>query len=106
MVCIAHYGTLLSRSNMGQEWGQHNGFMMTSKAIRRFGLFDENIYPAYCEDWDMMRRVKLADPPLKEHTYFDVLAVHGKRTDTSYYPGGYLPDDPNVPVSSRGGHLV
>jgi len=33
---------------MGNE-AMHNIFMMTSKSIKRFGLFDENIYPALCE---------------------------------------------------------
>jgi GT2 family glycosyltransferase len=89
---------------MGAREAVHNTFMMTSKAIRRFGLFDENIYPALCEDFDMFRRVKLADPPLKEHQYLDVLAVHGKRADSSYRPGAWLPDDPNVQVSSGGHH--
>jgi hypothetical protein len=39
------------RSNLveGEMDALYNVFMMTSKAIKRFGLFDENIYPAYCE---------------------------------------------------------
>lgn len=38
----------------------------------------------------------MMEPPLKEHQWLDVLAVHGKRTDTSYWPGAWLPDDPHV----------
>lgn len=34
---------------MGEREAIHNTFMMTSKAIKRFGLWDENIYPALCE---------------------------------------------------------
>jgi hypothetical protein len=29
--------------------GKMNIFMMTRQCIKRFGLFDENIYPAFCE---------------------------------------------------------
>jgi hypothetical protein len=34
---------------MGEREAIHNIFMMTSKAIKRFGLWDENFYPAFCE---------------------------------------------------------
>jgi hypothetical protein len=34
---------------MGPREAIHNIFMMTSNAIKRFGLWDENIYPAFCE---------------------------------------------------------
>jgi len=44
----------------------------------------------------MFRRMKVMDPPMKEHQYQDVLAVHGKRKDTGYLPGAWLADDPNV----------
>lgn len=37
---------------MGLRDAIHNIFMLTGKAIKRFGLFDENIYPAFCEgEW-------------------------------------------------------
>lgn len=55
-------------------------------------------FPMYLHaaDIDMFRRAKMMDPPLKEHQWLDVQAVHGKRTDTSYWPGAWLPDDPHV----------
>jgi hypothetical protein len=34
---------------MGEREAIHNIFVLTSKCIKRFGLFDENIYPALCE---------------------------------------------------------
>lgn len=34
---------------MGEREAIHNIFLLTSKCIKRFGLFDENIYPALCE---------------------------------------------------------
>lgn len=52
--------------------------------------------PPHAADIDMFRRAKMMVPPLKEHQWLDVLAVHGKRTDTSYWPGAWLPDDPHV----------
>jgi hypothetical protein len=35
-----------------------------------------------------------------------VLAVHGKRTDTNYFPGAWLPDDPNVKEEQALTHLT
>lgn len=37
---------------MGEREAIHNIFVLTSKCIKRFGLFDENIYPALCEGAD------------------------------------------------------
>lgn len=34
---------------MGEREAIHNIFMMTSKSVKRFGLWDENIFPALCE---------------------------------------------------------
>jgi hypothetical protein len=56
--------------------------------------FSPTVYP-HAADIDMLHRAKVMDPPLKEHQWLDVLAVHGKRTDTSYMPGAWLPDDPH-----------
>lgn len=36
-------------SNMGLRDAIHNISMLTAAAVRRLGLFDENIYPAFCE---------------------------------------------------------
>lgn len=57
----------------------------------------------YCDDctaadMDMMRRVKVMDPPLKEQQFLDVLAVHGKRTQNKYLSGTTLPDDASIKV--------
>lgn len=58
----------------------HSFFIVTRLGIERVGLFDENIYPAYLEDCDWMRRLKLTD-----EIYIDVegvSAVHGDKTLT------------------------
>jgi hypothetical protein len=34
---------------MGLRDAIHNIFMLTAAGIKRYGLFDENIYPAFCE---------------------------------------------------------
>jgi hypothetical protein len=36
-------------------------FALTPLGVRKAGLFDENFYPAYYEDWDHHRRVVLAE---------------------------------------------
>ena len=38
-------------------------FVWTKRGIERFGLFDENFWPAYREDWDMKARFKTQTPP-------------------------------------------
>ena len=49
-------------------------------------------------DIDMMQRVKVIDPPLREQQFHDVLAVHGKRSQNKYLSGTTLPDDPTSKV--------
>lgn len=44
-------------------WNESEGFCCfawTRVGVERFGLFDENFYPAYLEDWDMKMRWKIA----------------------------------------------
>lgn len=47
---------------MGVREAIHNVFMMTSSAIKRFGLWDENIYPAFCEGEPTRPRVPRGRP--------------------------------------------
>lgn len=74
-------------------------------AILQDGL-SEHCSPVWRADFDMFRRMKVIDPPLKEHLYQDVLAVHGKRADTGYVPGAWLPDDPHSQVGTRVMHCL
>jgi len=57
------------------NWG-HSLFAVTQAGLDRIGLFDENFFPAYCEDQDHMYRVKLAGAPWADVP--DVRAIHGE----------------------------
>ncbi|MDC0539891.1 hypothetical protein OAO15_00110 [bacterium] len=59
--------------------GSFDLFYIKDWAVNNIGLFDENLYPAYCEDWDYMIRLK--QNPIKtiynlEHKYY-----HGETFD-------------------------
>jgi len=53
-------------------------FVWTRKGVEDFGLFDENFYPAYYEDWEMRLRFEIAGA--KEHFIGDESfpVKHGK----------------------------
>ena len=55
--------------------GSFDLFHIKDWAIQKIGLFDENLYPAYCEDWDYILRLK--QNPIK--TIYDL--------DHKYYHG-------------------
>ncbi|WIA43700.1 hypothetical protein OEZ86_010130 [Tetradesmus obliquus] len=67
--------------------GLYNAFAMTRPAINRFGLFDENIYPAFFEDRDFALRQQHMKPPMKVQVLPDVQLHHGKPQDRDYYSG-------------------
>lgn len=64
------YGLAAVYGNHGCSW-----WAVTRMAIRRVGLFDENLWPAYLEDCDWKRRRALLE--LQVHTLLNVNAVHG-----------------------------
>ena len=37
--------------------GSYDLFLIKDWVVDKIGLFDENLYPAYCEDWDYMLRI-------------------------------------------------
>lgn len=53
------YGMKLKRKNEVIEAGFHS-FILTKNIIDKIGYFDENIYPAYVEDYEYWRRVIIA----------------------------------------------
>jgi hypothetical protein len=57
------------------NWG-HSLFAVTKVGLDVVGYFDENFYPAYCEDQDWMYRLKLAGVDWADCP--DVHAVHGE----------------------------
>ncbi|KAF6251793.1 hypothetical protein COO60DRAFT_1557243 [Scenedesmus sp. NREL 46B-D3] len=68
--------------------GLYNSFGMTRSAINRFGLFDENIYPAFFEDNDFQLRQARLQPPMQPKVL----------SDAAYLTGMATPDDPNQPL--------
>lgn len=57
-------------------------FVWTRKAVKDFGLFDENFYPIYYEDWEM--RLRFAIGEAKIHMIDEHFPVkHGKEKATS-----------------------
>jgi len=75
--------------------GAYDLFLLKDKAVQKLGMFDENCYPAYCEDVDYIMRVtrwnwdnpknninRLAG--LKNPYYHG----HGISTDPEYYNDG------------------
>uniref|UniRef100_A0A383VII7 Uncharacterized protein n=1 Tax=Tetradesmus obliquus TaxID=3088 RepID=A0A383VII7_TETOB len=68
---------------------------MTRSAVNRFGLFDENIYPAFYEDNDFQLRQARMQPPMQPKVLGDVIMHHGKPHESAYLTGMATPDDPN-----------
>jgi hypothetical protein len=81
--------------------GIYNAFAMTRTAINRFGLFDENIYPAFFEDNDFQLRQTRMQPPLQPVVLRDVIMHHGKPQESAYLSGMATPDDPNHEHAER-----
>jgi hypothetical protein len=75
--------------------GIYNAFGLTRSAINRFGLFDENMYPAFFEDNDFQLRQGRMDPPMRVQVFDDAVLMHGKPSENSYQSGVHTEDDPN-----------
>ena len=66
--------------------GSWDLFLMTEHAVRKFGLFDENFYPAYCEDADYIMR--LAGRSHKKVLGLNKTYYHGMGTKDQYEEHG------------------
>lgn len=66
------------------ETGNFDNFLIKDWVIQEYGLFDENFYPAYCEDADYLMRIR--KKPLKRIMQLQNTYYHGFSTD--YYEGG------------------
>jgi hypothetical protein len=58
------------------ENGSWDIFLMKDWVVQQYGLFDENLYPAYCEDMDYGMRFKHKE--LKRHMSVGVPYFHGE----------------------------
>jgi hypothetical protein len=61
-------------------------FLIKDFVIQNLGLFDENLYPAYCEDADYIMRIK--NEPFKRVTQLNNTYLHGEGVANEYYTHG------------------
>lgn len=66
--------------------GSWDLFLIKDFVIRKYGLFDENLYPAYCEDADYIMR--FIHDPIQKITSLKSNYYHGLGDKTQYYEHG------------------
>jgi len=66
--------------------GSWDLFLIKDWVIQSHGLFDENLYPAYCEDADYIMRLKLS--PVKIIPQLSRIHLHGAGPANEYYTYG------------------
>lgn len=66
--------------------GSWDLFLIKDFVVSSHGLFDENLYPAYCEDSDYIMR--LINNPVKRIMSLDKTYYHGIGDKTEYYEHG------------------
>jgi len=66
--------------------GSWDLFLIRDFVIRKYGLFDENLYPAYCEDADYIMR--FINDPVKRVMSLNKTYYHGMGDKTQYYEHG------------------
>lgn len=66
--------------------GSWDLFLIRDHIIQQFGLFDENLYPAYCEDADYIMRFQ--HRPIKKVMSLNSNYYHGDGDKTEYYKSG------------------
>jgi hypothetical protein len=66
--------------------GSYDLFLIKDWVIQSHGLFDENFYPAYCEDADYIMRV--FNKPFKRITNLTRIHLHGDGYANEYYTFG------------------
>lgn len=66
--------------------GSWDLFLIRDTVIREFGLFDENLYPAYCEDADYIMRMTYK--PIKKVMNLKSNYFHGMGNKEDYYEHG------------------
>jgi GR25 family glycosyltransferase involved in LPS biosynthesis len=61
-------------------------FLIRENVVKIFGLFDENTYPAYCEDADYIMRMQ--HRPIRKVVGLKNKYMHGHDDSTMYYQSG------------------
>ena len=84
------------------ENGSWDLFLLKDWVVQRFGLFDENLYPAYCEDMDYGMRFKHSD--LKREMSVGKPYFHGE-TSGDYADGSQTwRSDPSLAMGIHKAH--
>jgi hypothetical protein len=66
--------------------GSWDLFLIRDHIVQKFGLFDENLYPAYCEDADY--HMRYVHQPIKKIMSLDATYYHGPGDKTQYHEHG------------------
>jgi len=66
--------------------GSWDLFLIKDFIVENFGLFDENLYPAYCEDADYIMR--FMHNPIKKVIGLESIYYHGLGKNNEYYVHG------------------
>jgi hypothetical protein len=66
--------------------GSWDLFLIRDHIVKMFGLFDENLYPAYCEDADYLMR--FYHRPIRKVMSLNATYYHGHGDKTAYYKEG------------------
>lgn len=68
------------------DLGAWDLFLIRDHIIKKFGLFDENLYPAYCEDADYIMR--FMHHPIRKIVSLNSIYYHGNSTEYYDEDGG------------------
>lgn len=68
------------------DLGAWDLFLIKDWVVRSHGLFDENLYPAYCEDADYIMRLFVK--PVRRHIGLSTKYMHGDGLCDEYYDHG------------------
>jgi len=74
-------------------------FLIKDWVVQQYGLFDENLTPAYCEDADYIMRIH--GKPLKKVTSLSKLYYHGPGWCNEYYTHGSQTKKSSAELNSR-----
>jgi GT2 family glycosyltransferase len=87
--------------------GTYDLFLIKDWVVQKIGLFDENCYPAYCEDVDYIMRLTRWNWNNPNdginRTNLDTPYYHGDRlsNEKNYYEGGFQTKKHNTDLSSK-----
>lgn len=76
--------------------GSWDLFVLRDHTVAKFGLFDENMYPAYCEDDDYIMRMMHAGVKKKLGLTKNYLHGAGDKTEYHFHGGNTRRHDPEV----------